>query len=299
MIALDLPAFYLGIKEEIEKISSFDVNSMPVNENILPNISSQAKWKYVRTKDGLRLSDGNLVYSFGGFPGEYPAEDTPISRLADDNMLNFEEGAINKGTAQIHRASPDNIYMTLATGSENPTFMLQHEQGQNWRYSPSKKFMQKLKMMQAKTQPQEAAPISQQQTVQEPPAPITTDSMLIDPSALLDGAKDQFKAAAYNPYTGTGHGMDANDLARHLKSLTEGTQDLASGAVDYASENPVNTTILAYLGTHGASKLLDAINPDREIERNRKPLSSRIGDEALALGAASLPALAARAIRTE
>jgi hypothetical protein len=100
-----LPAFYLGVHEELEKYArcwegyepvpgkepysedscrpkgskkkekkaATDINSMPVNENILPNINSQAKWKYVRTKDGLKLTDGNLVYSFGGFREAFPA----------------------------------------------------------------------------------------------------------------------------------------------------------------------------------------------------------------------------------
>jgi hypothetical protein len=298
MISLDLPAFYLGVKEELEKLS-FDTSSMPVNENILPNITNQAKWKYVRTKDGLKLSDGNLVYSFGGFPDDYPAEDLPVSRLSDDNILNFEQGALNKGTAQIHRASPDNIYLTLATGADNPTFMLQHEQGQNWRYSPSKKFMQKLKMMQAKTQPQEAPPISEQQTVSSAPEIITSDSVLIDPNALIQGAKDEVKTAAYNPYTGTGHGMDANDLARHLKEVMEGSQDLAGNAVDFASENPASTMAIGYFGSKGISNLLDAINPSREEERARRSIAQRLGDELTPLGISALPVLAAKAIKAE
>ena len=165
-----------------------DINSMPMNENILPNISSQAKWKYVRTKDGLKLTDGNLVYTFG-MPESYPTEDSKVQRLSDDNILNFENDAVSRGTAQIHRASPDNIYLTLADGSQNPTFALQHETEKQWRYMPSKKFIQKLK-----GSPQ----------VEASPAPEVTptvsggDTVLIDPSSLLEGAADQIKRAFKN-----------------------------------------------------------------------------------------------------
>lgn len=132
-------------KKEIKKASVALENS-PINENILPNIDKQTKWKYVKTKGGLKLSDGNLVYSFG-VPDEYPTEDSRVSRLEDDNILNFENDALEKGTAQIHRSSPNNLYLTLANGKLNPTFILSHEQGKNWRYSPTKKFIEKIKAM--------------------------------------------------------------------------------------------------------------------------------------------------------
>jgi hypothetical protein len=173
MQQLNLAAFYLGVSEELEKQAATDMASMPVNENILPSIKNQAKWKYVRTSSGLKLTDGNLVYSFAGLPSDLPGEDIKIQRGTDDNLLNFENDAIDKGTAQIHRSSPDNVYMTLANGAMNPTFMLQHESGKNWRYSPSKKFMEKLKRL--SNNPEE--------------------SVSIDPSSLLAAAADHNKQA--------------------------------------------------------------------------------------------------------
>jgi hypothetical protein len=202
MFNLDLPAFYLGAYEELSKKAwlskqAVDVSAMPVNENILPTVGGQTKWKYVRTRDGLKLTDGNLVYSFGGLPEEFPSEDTQVSRLSDDNILDFEKDHVSKGTAQIHRSSPGNIYMTLADGQMNPTFMLQHEEGQNWRYSPAKKFMAKLKALKENT---------------------PTENVSINPEALLDGAKDQVKIA-YDPEY-LNHGMmDAEDLKRHLTTV--------------------------------------------------------------------------------
>lgn len=160
-----------------------DINSMPMNENIIPNISSQAKWKYVRTRDGLKLTDGNLVYTFG-MPESYPAEDSKVQRLSDDNILNFENDAVSRGTAQIHRAAPDNIYLTLADGSQNPTFALQHESEKQWRYIPSKKFVQKLK---ATEQPLPPAEQEEKSTISG------GNTVLIDPASLLEGAVDQMQ----------------------------------------------------------------------------------------------------------
>lgn len=225
---LHLPAFYLGAKEELDKHASMQMDSMPVNENILPTISKQTKWRYARTKEGLKLTDGNLVYSFGGLPEEFPAEDTRISRHADDNILNFDKDAVSKGTAQIHRASPDNIYMTLANGAHNPTFMLQHEGGKNWRYSPAKKFMQKLKAMSA--------------AKAESP-----ESVHVYPEALLEGAQDTIKQASFLsslpfdslPSLDIGAGMltansaaaGLNNIGQHLSNAGQwmGKHPLASG----------------------------------------------------------------------
>ncbi len=178
-----MPAFYLGVQEELEKYAATDMSSMPVNENILPSISNQAKWKYVRTKDGLKLSDGHLVYSFGGMPEHFPAEDSRVNRLSDDNILNFDKDSVSKGTAQIHRSSPDNIYMTLADGGHNPTFMLQHEAGQNWRYSPSKKFLEKLKAVKHKTEQPTAQHTTKDHEFQ--------DSTVLDVNSLFAGARDK------------------------------------------------------------------------------------------------------------
>jgi len=228
MTEVYLPAFYLGAKEELDKHASMQMDSMPVNENILPTISKQTKWRYVRTKDGLKLTDGNLVYSFGGMPEEFPAEDTRISRHADDNILNFDKDAVSKGTAQIHRASPDNIYMTLANGSHNPTFMLQHEGGKNWRYSPAKKFLQKLKAMSAAS-------------------PTQPESVNVDPSAMLEGAQDTIKQAMEPAMMASLPGLGAgaftadtaaaglNNIGQHLSNIGQwiGKHPVASGVGMY------------------------------------------------------------------
>ena len=301
---------------------AFDIAGMPVNENILPSLSGQAKWKYVRTKDGLKLSDGNLMYSFGGFPEEYPTEDTRISRGVDDNILDFEKDAISKGTAQIHRASPDNIYMTLANGGENPTFMLQHESGKNWRYSPGKKFLEKLQKIKKNIFPDsKETPQAKEQSYQ--------DSTLLDPSSLFDGAKDQLKQAAAlavgdllnhyahplgealhhnlpdavttlgitNPYHGGGM-LDADSLSSMMQSGVQGTKDLAERYVRSSAESPVSSTLRGYALTKGYDSLRDYMDPQRVEERKKDP-SARRRHEMLPIAMAAIPTLASMAIMAE
>jgi hypothetical protein len=306
MISLYPTAFYLGVFEELEKHArcwegyepvpgkepysedscqpkstkkkkekkAVDLGTMPVNENILPNIKNQAKWRFVRTKDGLKLSDGNLVYSFGGFPEEFPAEDTRLARSSDDNILNFENDAISKGTAQIHRSSPDNIYMTLATGKHNPTFMLQHEEGKNWRYIPSKKFVEKLKKLES---PLPSTP--REEVISEPKA-VEQNMMLIDPDALFDGGTDTIKKAF------EGLGLDADDLANMISSGVHGAQHLGSSLVQTAAENPV----LAGLGTYAGLNMLSK----KQDPRNKDPRYLRLAaKQKLDQGPAVLPLAAA------
>jgi hypothetical protein len=265
-----LPAFYLGVHEELqkharcwegyepvpgkepysedscrpkkskkEKKAAVDIDSMPVNENILPNIDRQAKWRYARTKDGLKLTDGNLAYSFGGFPEEYPSEDTRISRMSDDNVLNFENDAISKGTAQIHRSSPDNIYMTLATGSQNPTFMLQHEGGQNWRYSPSKKFIAKLKALEAS---RPAPPVSEPTLDTAPPEEHPqVNSVLIDPASLMSGAQDAIKQA-FDLVAGEGIFSNATDAANSINAGLSGIGEFGKNCSGILSKYPYSSS---------------------------------------------------------
>lgn len=284
---LHTPAFYLGVQEELEKFArcwegyepvpgkepysedscrpkgdkkkdtekkaATDMGSMPVNENILPSITNQARWKYVRTKDGLRLSDGNLMYSFG-LPSEYPKEDTRISRLADDNILNFENDALSKGTAQIHRSSPDNVYMTLADGSQNPTFMLQHEEGKNWRYSPSKKFLAKLNAVKASLPREESS---------ERPEEIKsrTDSTLIDPESFMLGAKEAMLSLD----------MDSDELAGAIKNIGGGMGDVIAGIPSH----PGTTMLAGAMTGMGVNALRRKIDPSLELREKTDPRERR------------------------
>ncbi len=256
-----MPAFYLGVQEELEK-QAFDVGAMPMNENILPNITTQAKWKYARTKDGLNLSDGNLVYGFKGLPEKFPAEDHKLSRSEDDNILNFETDAISKGTAQIHRSSPDNIYMTLVDGSQNPTFMLQHEEGKNWRYSPTKKFIEKLKALES---------VSGEESAQ------------LDPGALIDGAEEHAKTAFVNPHVAAGM-LDADGLA----GLLQGAGNLGKSFIQAHADYPIASGVGSYALSKMVGGLRDKMNPARIGERMANP-AVRNRRELIPLASAILP----------
>lgn len=271
-----MPAFYLGVSEELEKAAATDMSSMPVNENILPNITNQARWKYVRSKDALKLSDGNTVYSFGGFPEQFPAEDTRVSRLGDDSTLNFENDLVSKGTAQIHRSSPDNIYMTLADGRQNPTFMLQHERDKEWRYSPSKKFLQKLKAISSALPEQDAS------TVQ------------LDPQSLIAGATDTAKTAqeAFMPHLG----LDADALAQIAKDVKNHSSAFLENYAQEASAHPAATLAKNYAALKALQSLRDLARPSQAAERQFDQ-SKRTHHEILPLAGSALPVLASMAYK--
>jgi hypothetical protein len=281
-----MPAFYLGVREELEKTSmafqktALDISSMPVNENILPTLDRQAKWKYVRTRDGLKLSDGNLVYSFGGLGEEYPSEDVKVSRLDEDNILNFDKDAVGKGTAQIHRSSPDNIYMTLADGSKNPTFMLQHEEGKNWRYSPNKKFIAKLKALEEQLKP-EVGDLSESAETEKPSAVINTTS-------LMDGATDQMKQAFE---------LDADSASAALKSFLHGAGDFGADFVASHASKPITSLVGGYAVSKGVSNILDKINPNRVTERAMNP-AARTSHEIYSILPSAVTTLGSMAIKT-
>lgn len=243
MIDVHLPAFYLGVREELEKHAGTDMQSMPMNENILPSINKQTKWRYVRTKDGLKLTDGNLVYSFGGIPEKYPSEDFKIQRGADDNLLNFENDAISKGTAQIHRASPDNVYMTLADGSQNPTFMLQHEGGQNWRYSPSKKFMKKLKAV--------SDAISPEGSAEQPP-------LSVDPAALIAGAQDEIHKMA---------SLDASSATGLITGGADTIKNFIGDHIAFNAASPLESMVHGYGLQKGLGFVHDKLRPEAAAKR--------------------------------
>jgi len=279
MVDVYMPAFYLGVAEELEKYANtgMSMSAMPVNENILPTITNQTKWKYVRTKDGLKLTDGNLVYSFGGLPEQYPAEDAPVTRTDQDNSLNFEHDAISKGTAQIHRAGPDNIYMTLTDGSMDPTFMLQHEKDKQWRYTPAKKFLQKLKALQ-----DNAAPSQTEET----------NTVALDPAALMTGASDTIKTAN-EPYFHDG-ALDAASLARMIKDLKYNAEDYLHNKAHSIAQHPTASMLQSYAISKSLHALKDMHDPESAEIRKQDP-AARARHELFPIGEAALPILASMA----
>jgi hypothetical protein len=144
---LNLAAFSLGFNDRLDEKSASSSNFLDhaANENILPSFNNQTNWKYVKTPEGIRLSDGNHVFGFG--LKDFGGEQGRVEKLNDVSILDFEKDKIHGGTAQIHRSSPHSVYMTLATGRDNPTFVLEHDEGKNWRYIPSKKMIKRLEAL--------------------------------------------------------------------------------------------------------------------------------------------------------
>ena len=112
--------------------------------HILPRVTTQERWRFARTRDTLHLFDGKYVHSFSGFPKHFPAKDYAVEKTDGATVLNFEVDASVTGTAQIHRASPQEIYVTISDGDLYPTFFLQLDEGSRWRYAPTEKFIAKL-----------------------------------------------------------------------------------------------------------------------------------------------------------
>jgi hypothetical protein len=146
---LDLAAFSLGFNDRLNEKSASSSNFLDhaANENILPSFNNQTNWKYVKTPEGIRLSDGNHVFGFG--LKDFGGEQSRVEKLNDVSILDFEKDKLHGGTAQIHRSSPHSVYMTLATGRDNPTFVLEHDEGKSWRYIPSKKMIKRLEALKA------------------------------------------------------------------------------------------------------------------------------------------------------
>ena len=177
---LYLDAFTLGFKDRLaEKEASSNFLDHMANENILPTFSGQKHWKYVRTPEGIRFTDGDKVYGFG--LKDFTGESQRVSKLDDIPYLGWDHNKSEGGTLQVHRSSPDSIYMTLANGRENPTFVIEHEEGKNWKYLPSKKMIKRLESLKAPSE--EVIPG-------------------VNPESLLHGGEEAVKVASL--YDGTG-----------------------------------------------------------------------------------------------
>lgn len=293
-----LPSFYLGVSEEMEsnrgfsKHASMELDSMPMNENILPNIDKQTKWRYVRTKDGLKLTDGNLTYGFN-MPDGFTEADSRVSRADDDNILNFENDAVSKGTAQIHRSSPDNLYMTLADGAQNPTFMLQHEGGKQWRYSPAKKFLAKLQAL-AKDKPVEEVSSTGEAVNQEDilDHEAQENMTLIDPESLMKGASAELAKMAFSP---SGF-FDSNSAAEALTSGVTGLGNLAKGGLMWGAAHPITAMAAKYFGSKGAQNIRAKIDPRGYGLRRIADPRQRTADQLWPAAAAFIPTVAAGAL---
>lgn len=234
-MTLDLTQFQMGVEDMLIEKSAAIIESN-VNENILPFLAGQRKWKYVLTPEGLRLSDGERVYGFA-LPDPAIAEMQEVAKLDDVGLHEFEKDKLAGGTAQIHRASPDNIYLTLADGTLNPTFTLEHSSGKNWKYLPSKKLIERKR-------------------VAQPPQPLPQ----VDPEALLHSAT-QTKVAGFTA------DLDLNQA----NDLVQRGLGLGKNVIDQVGSYPALVTLGGLLAGKKISDLRKATNPEYMQEMQLRP----------------------------
>jgi hypothetical protein len=240
---LHLEAFALGFKDRLaEKSASSNFLDHMANENILPSFSGQKHWKYVRTPEGIRFTDGDKVYGFG--LKDFTGETQRIPKLDDIPYLGWEKDKTEGGTLQVHRSSPDSIYMTLANGRENPTFVMEHEEGKNWKYLPSKKMIKRLESLKAPKE--EVIPG-------------------VNPESLLEGAEQTMKTANFSEGTGLfGSAQGANEAL--WKAINGG-----KGLLQSMGSHPLLTIGGVTLGGMLLNQLRKKHNPGYARETAQSP----------------------------
>lgn len=247
-----LPAFFLGVTDKLFEGSPSDSMSGKgnINGSILPTIDKQTKWKYAHGQDFLRFSDGAKVYSFE-LGHDLPKDSKIVDKLPEVSLSHFAKDAISTGTAQVHRAAPDSLYVTLANGSSNPTFKLDHHDGATWKYSPAKTLTKRIELASNGSKP-----------------------MRLDPESILLAATSMLKKAyldlggATNLLVGTGNaGTEVLKWkATHPVTSMAGAVALANTLPEMLTGHKVNETqglILPVAGSvassAAAAKALQAI----------------------------------------
>jgi hypothetical protein len=134
---------YLNLKNQyllaIIKAANENSEFFQQNGNTFPNITSQTKWQFARQDGHIHLTDGLQVYSFNLPEGE--KEDAfPAKKIEQSNFQFKDKGQ----SAQIHRADPGQIYLTLHNGKNNKTYTIKHDYEDNWKFIPKQKKIDKI-----------------------------------------------------------------------------------------------------------------------------------------------------------
>jgi hypothetical protein len=235
-MTLDLEQFKMGVLDQLDEKRATVIEST-LNENILPFISGQRKWNYGIYPEGLRLHDGERVFGFS-LPDPTLSEMVEVAKLEDIPLQDFDKNKLSGGTAQVHRASPDSIYLTLADGRVNPTFTLEHHSNRNWKYLPSKKLIARKKALEEAAAAQAAPP---------------TQIAGVNPEALLDAARAHVKQA--------GDALSMNlDLDQANELLQKGL-NFGKGLIDFKATHPLLLTLGGMYGAKKMSEMRQAASP--------------------------------------
>jgi hypothetical protein len=138
--------FMEGLKETINLFKQgenvFDMG----NSALFPNIQKQTMWRYAQGPKSLRFTDGTHVYNFD-VPEQIGEEEFLANRGGDIPITDFAGEGFKTGPAQIHRADPGSMYVTIQEGYRNPTYTLRHVGGSKWKVIPKKKAASKARAM--------------------------------------------------------------------------------------------------------------------------------------------------------
>lgn len=254
--------FVEGLESVLHKMGNEHLFTSPNNASLFPTLTSQAKWKFAKGDDFLRLHDGQKVYAFHLPTGTSNEETFEAHRLDDVEPSSFADGAKQQGLAQIHRADPGSIYFTLQEGQTNPTYTFRHMGEANWRGTP------KARKVKAET------------------------ILGVHVPALMDGVKAAFelRKEGFSPLKWLA-GPGAHGLQRALMSPGEGAFHIADRGA-----NP----LLGMAGMAGIGAGAGALyhlgrrtlynTPEEnaeEDEQGMKPLLRRMAVPALGLGGVS------------
>jgi hypothetical protein len=126
-----------------------EIMDVPVSEEItqhFPLLNQQQNWKYKHAGGRLFLNDKGNTYAFSWpdelYPKDEEAHSFPIARLPHDNYDQIEG---TERVAQVHRAHPGEIYVTLHEGTRNPTYTLKHQKDNDWKAILKKKVSKHVK----------------------------------------------------------------------------------------------------------------------------------------------------------
>lgn len=134
---LYLNDFVSGMHEGLKlKTANAELFQTTSQVSSLPTIENQANWKYSRDGNHLHLNDGSNIHVFE-LTDESDENDFPA--IKKDDQIFPLNNKLKQHTAQVHRANPAALYVTLHDGVKNPTYTFRHENDRNWRVIPKVK----------------------------------------------------------------------------------------------------------------------------------------------------------------
>ena len=213
-----------GVQETIDLLKQgnniFDMG----NVSMFPNVDKQQKWRFSKNDQVIRLSDGQNVFSFKAPDGFSEENEFMLHRSDDAHLHNFEEGALSKGLAQVHRADPGSIYFTIQEGYKNPTYTFRHVGEDKWKAIPKRRKPKNATIGQERPQAvgaeviQNVSPFAvkeaMEKMIKEASPSFFSEGLRTGANSLVHG---MLTPGAYSPLTMAGAGAGGGALYHILK----------------------------------------------------------------------------------